>query len=78
MCLDGAQLEDYNQNNYSGLTPASGLLANDRRNTNGCISSCLFACVHEVCVFEQVGVTTTFADRSKKKKKVNSDYFLRC
>lgn len=50
MCLERAQLEDYNQNNYSGLTPASGLLANDSHNTNGWISICLFACAHEMCV----------------------------
>lgn len=56
MCLERAQLEDYHHNNYSGLTPASGLLANDRHNTNGWISSCLFACVcrmhvQALCVF---------------------------
>lgn len=77
MCLDRAQLEDYNQNNYSGLTPASGLLANDRHITNGWISSCLFACVHEMCVcvcvrlFEQVCMPTTIADWSKNQKKPN-------
>lgn len=46
MGLDRAQLEDYNQNNYSGLTPASGLLANDEHNTDGN----LFVCVREMWV----------------------------
>lgn len=73
MCLDRTQLEDYNQNNYSGLTPASGLLANDGRNADGKP----FACVHEtcvqiscvcVCVFEQVCWLKTFAHWSKKNE----------
>lgn len=56
MCLDRAQLEDYNQNNYSGFTPAWGLLANDRHNIDDSILSCLHlymtrVCANIVCVY---------------------------
>lgn len=34
--------KDYNQNNYSGMAPAPGLLANDSYNTDGS----LLLCVH--------------------------------
>lgn len=46
MFLDRAQFLEYNQNNYSGLTPAPGLLVNDEYNTNGN----LFAYVLEIFV----------------------------
>lgn len=53
MCLDRAQLEDYNQNNYSGFTPARGLLANDRHNTDDSILHLYMTrvCANIVCVY---------------------------
>lgn len=76
MCLDRAQLEDYNQNNYSGLTPASGLLANDRHNTDDSILSRLHLYVTRaracLCLFERSDRPATFADWLIKKNYKNN------
>lgn len=57
ICLDRAQLGDYNQNNYSGRTPASGLLANDSHDTHGeAFKLSERVCLMRVSVCERVRV----------------------
>lgn len=45
MFFDRAQFGDYNQNNYSGLTPAPGILVNDEYNTNGSLFAYMLECL---------------------------------
>lgn len=67
MHLDEAQ-QDYNQNNYSGMAPAPGLLANDSHNTDGSLLRCVHITGH-LCFCVPAGLPT-FARWSKTPNQI--------